>query len=142
LAAPAKLKPVGFTICQCVLAHRLQALSNNDVTIIGSGMQTRGFCYVDDLESGLIKIMNTASYFTGPINLGNPVEFSILDLAELILKMTASKSNIIFKPLPEDDPRQRKPDINLAMSALIWRPAHSIEDGLGTTMNFFKNFKN
>jgi UDP-glucuronate decarboxylase len=119
-----------------------QALNNNDITIYGSGMQTRSFCYVDDLVGGLIKMMNSANDFAGPINLGNPVEFTILELANLILKMTDSKSKIIFKPLPEDDPRQRKPDINLAISTLNWQPTHSIEDGLASTINYFKNLKN
>jgi UDP-glucuronate decarboxylase len=100
----------------------LQALKNQDITVYGDGKQTRSFCYVDDLIEGLIGMMQTPDDFTGPVNLGNPQEYSILELAEKIIAHTRSKSKIIFKPLPEDDPLQRKPDIELAKDKLNWQP--------------------
>lgn len=119
----------------------LQALSNKDITIFGDGSQTRSFCYVSDLIQGMIKMMNNSQNFYGPVNLGNPEERSILDLAKHIIKLTGSKSKIIFKPLPSDDPIRRKPDISLAVKELNWHPTVSIEDGLNQTINYFKQLK-
>lgn len=114
----------------------LQALKNEDITIYGDGSQTRSFCYVDDLIEGLIRMMN--SKLVGPVNLGNPSERTILDFAKLIIKLTNSKSQIIYKPLPSDDPTQRQPDISLAKKELDWEPKIDIEDGLMKTINYFK----
>lgn len=116
----------------------LQALKNEDITIYGDGTQTRSFCYVDDLVDGMIKMMNNPQKFIGPVNLGNPCESSILDFAKLIIKMTDSKSKIIHKPLPQDDPIQRKPDITLAEKELNWKPTTDIEIGLQKTIEYFK----
>ena len=118
-----------------------QALENKDITIYGNGSQTRSFCYVDDLIDGIIKMMNTDDSITGPINLGNPREFTIKELAELILKKIDSKSNIIYKELPQDDPVKRKPDISKANFELVWRPKITLEDGLDKTINYFKERK-
>ncbi len=114
----------------------LQALKNEDITIYGDGSQTRSFCYVDDLIEGLIRMMN--SKLVGPVNLGNPSERTILDFAKLIIKLTNSKSQIIYKPLPSDDPTQRQPDISLAKKELDWEPKIDIEEGLMKTINYFK----
>ena len=114
----------------------LQALKNEDITIYGDGSQTRSFCYVDDLIEGLIRMMN--SKLVGPVNLGNPSERTILDFAKLIIKLTKSKSQIIYKPLPSDDPTQRQPDISLAKKELDWEPKIDIEEGLMKTINYFK----
>ncbi len=114
----------------------LQALKNEDITIYGDGSQTRSFCYVDDLIEGLIRMMN--SKLVGPVNLGNPSERTILDFAKLIIKLTNSKSQIIYKSLPSDDPTQRQPDISLAKKELDWEPKIDIEDGLMKTINYFK----
>ena len=114
----------------------LQALKNEDITIYGDGLQTRSFCYVDDLIEGLIRMMN--SKLAGPVNLGNPSERTILDFAKLIIKLTNSKSQIIYKPLPSDDPTQRQPDISLAKKELDWEPKIDIEEGLMKTINYFK----
>ena len=114
----------------------LQALKNEDITIYGDGSQTRSFCYVDDLIEGLIRMMN--SKLVGPVNLGNPSERTILDFAKLIIKLTNSKSQIIYKPLPSDDPTQRQPDISLAKKKLDWEPKIDIEEGLMKTINYFK----
>ncbi|MDP3017577.1 MAG: SDR family oxidoreductase, partial [Deltaproteobacteria bacterium] len=111
----------------------LQALRNEPITIYGDGSQTRSFCYVDDMISGLIRLMNTPDDFTGPVNLGNPIEISILELAEKILRMTGSKSKITFKPLPADDPKQRQPLIELAKEKLGWTPEVPLEEGLKKT---------
>lgn len=116
----------------------VQALKGEDITIYGDGTQTRSFCYVDDLIDGMIKMMNSKDDFTGPVNLGNPTEFKIIELAELILKLTNSKSKIIYKPLPEDDPMQRKPVIDLAKKELNWEPRIPLEEGLTTTIQYFK----
>lgn len=116
----------------------MQALRGAPLTIFGDGKQTRSFCYVEDLIDGLVKMMNTPDDFTGPVNLGNPVEFTMLDLAEKILKMTGSKSKIIYKPLPEDDPKQRRPDIRLAKKKLSWKPKISLEEGLEKTIPYFE----
>jgi UDP-glucuronate decarboxylase len=115
-----------------------QALTGEDITIYGDGLQTRSFCYVDDLIDGLYKLMSSPDSISGPINLGNPKEFTMLEIAELILKLTKSKSKLIFKELPLDDPRQRKPNISLAQSALDWSPKISPEDGLKETIAYFK----
>ncbi len=115
----------------------LQALKGEDITIYGDGSQTRSFCYVDDLVTGMIKMMENPS-FIGPVNLGNPSERTILDFAKLIIELTNSKSNIIYKPLPSDDPTQRKPDITLAKEKLGWEPKVNIEEGLLKTIEYFK----
>jgi len=115
----------------------VQALKNKDITIYGDGSQTRSFCYVDDLVDGIIKMMNSREDFVGPVNLGNSTEFAILDLAKKIIKLTNSESNIIYKPLPEDDPKRRKPDIILAKEKLGWQPIIDLEDGLAKTIEYF-----
>ncbi len=114
-----------------------QSLEGKDLTIYGNGKQTRSFCYVSDLIDGLVKMMNQNG-FTGPVNLGNPKEFTILELAEKIIKLTKSKSNIVFKKLPEDDPIKRKPDITLAKEKLGWKPNIELDDGLKKSINYFK----
>jgi UDP-glucuronate decarboxylase len=116
----------------------VQALRGKDLTIYGNGKQTRSFCYVDDLVTGLIDLMNTADGITGPMNLGNPGEFSMLELAELVLKLTKSKSKIIFSPLPQDDPKQRCPDIRYAQEILKWSPQIRLEEGLQSTISYFE----
>jgi len=113
----------------------IQALNNEDITIYGDGSQTRSFCYVTDLVDGFIKMMN--SDLTGPINLGNPDEFTVLELAKKVIKLTNSKSKIIFKPLPEDDPKQRKPNIEKAKKYLNWKPTIKLEEGLKKTIDYF-----
>ncbi len=115
----------------------VQALKNDSITIYGKGSQTRSFCYVDDMVKGIVAMMNAPDDFIGPVNLGNPVEFTILQLAEKILELTNSKSKIIFNPLPEDDPVRRKPDISLAKEKLSWEPHIKIEDGLKKTISYF-----
>jgi len=115
----------------------LQALRGEAITIYGDGSQTRSFCYVDDMVDGLIKLMNSPDDLTGPINLGNPEEITILELADKIIKLAASRSEIIFKPLPADDPRQRKPDITLAKEKLGWSPWTSLEEGLEKSIAYF-----
>ena len=117
----------------------VQALQNKEITLYGDGMQTRSFCYVDDLIDAMIKMMNSEKVFSGPINIGNPSEFTILELAETILKLTKSKSKISYQPLPSDDPKQRKPDIGLAKAKLDWEPKIDLEDGLKETIAYFKN---
>ena len=116
----------------------VQALKGNDITIFGDGSHTRSFQYIDDLIDGLIKLMDTPDSFIGPVNLGNPVEFTISALAEMIIKMTRSKSKIVYLPLPQDDPRQRKPDISLAIRELDWSPKIDIETGLAKTVEYFR----
>lgn len=115
----------------------VQALKNAPITIYGEGNQTRSFCYVDDLIDGLIRLMASPEDLTGPINLGNPCEFSILELARTVIELTGSKSQLVFKELPLDDPRQRKPDILLAQKALGWQPTISLEAGLKKTIEYF-----
>ena len=117
----------------------MQALNDEDITIYGDGTQSRSFCYVDDLIDGMIDFMNSKDGFYGPINIGNPNEFSILELAQNILELTNSKSKLIFKPLPQDDPKQRKPDITLAKSELNFEPKISLKDGLQKTIKYFQN---
>lgn len=116
----------------------LQALRNETITIYGDGSQTRSFCYVDDMVDGLIRLMNTPDDFTGPVNLGNPIEISILELAQKIIQMTGSKSKISFYPLPADDPRQRQPLIDLAKEKLGWTPKVPLEEGLKKTIAYFE----
>lgn len=117
----------------------LQALNNEDITIYGDGKQTRSFQYIDDLIEGMIRMMNTEDEFTGPINLGNPNEFPVLELAERIICMTGSSSKIVFKSLPDDDPKQRQPDITLAKEKLGWQPTVELEEGLKRMIEYFKN---
>ncbi|MCP4665704.1 MAG: SDR family oxidoreductase [Deltaproteobacteria bacterium] len=116
----------------------VQALRNQDLTVYGDGSQTRSFCYVDDLIEGLIRMMNGPDDFVGPVNLGNPEEFTILDLAETIIRSTGSRSRIAFKPLPKDDPLKRKPDIALAKERLDWEPRIALEEGLKRTIAYFR----
>lgn len=120
----------------------MQALHNKDITIYGDGSQTRSFQYIDDLIEGMIRMMDSSREFTGPVNLGNPVEFTIKELAEKVLEMIPeSKSKIIFEDLPQDDPKQRKPDISLAKKELGWSPEIKLEQGLVKTIEFFRKFK-
>ncbi len=116
----------------------LQALKKEPITIYGDGLQTRSFCYVDDLVDGVISFMDSPDSFTGPVNLGNPEEISIKDLAEKIITITSSNSKIIFQSLPSDDPRRRKPDISLAKNSLGWKPTTVLEDGLKKTVDYFE----
>lgn len=116
----------------------VQALKNEDITIYGSGEQTRSFQYIDDLIEGMVRMMRTEEDFIGPVNIGNPHEFSILSLAEKVLRLTGSKSKLVFKPLPHDDPKQRQPDITLAKSKLDWRPIIELDEGLERTIEYFK----
>lgn len=119
----------------------MQALQGKPITVYGDGNQSRSFCYVDDLIEGFVRFMDTPDGFTGPINLGNPNEFTILELAEKVIKLTKSKSRIIRKPLPDDDPMQRQPDISLAKKKLKWKPKVELEDGLKETIKYFKKLK-
>jgi len=116
----------------------VQALTGQDITVYGDGSQTRSFCYVDDLIEGLVRMMNAPDAFTGPVNLGNPFEFSMLELAEAVIRLTASRSEIVFRPLPQDDPLQRRPDISLAKKRLQWEPTIELEEGLEKTIAYFK----
>jgi UDP-glucuronate decarboxylase len=116
----------------------IQALSGEDITVYGDGTQTRSFCYIDDMVDGLIKLMNTPDDLTGPVNLGNPSEISILELVEKVLKITKSRSKIVYKPLPQDDPVRRCPDITLAKKRLGWQPKTNLEEGLKKTVGYFK----
>jgi UDP-glucuronate decarboxylase len=116
----------------------MQALTNKDITVYGNGEQTRSFCYIDDLINGMIKMMSSKKTTTGPINLGNPVEFKIIELAQMIIKLTNSKSKIINKGLPVDDPVRRKPDISKAKKYLDWEPHVDVVDGLKETIDYFK----
>lgn len=117
----------------------VQALKGEDITIYGEGQQTRSFCYVDDLIEGFIKIMATPDSVTGPINLGNPYEFTIRQLAERVIDLTGTSSKLVLKPLPQDDPRQRQPNIDLAKEILQWEPAVQLDDGLIKTIEYFRN---
>jgi UDP-glucuronate decarboxylase len=116
----------------------VQALQGKDITLYGDGQQTRSFCYVDDLIDAMVAMMETRDHITGPFNVGNPFEFTMLELAELTLKLTGSKSRLTFLPLPQDDPRRRKPDIGAAREMLGWKPKVGLEDGLRETVNYFK----
>jgi len=115
----------------------VQALQGHDITIFGDGSQTRSFCYVDDLIDGILRMMNTPPEVTGPINIGNPGEFTIRELAELVIELTASKSKLILEPLPSDDPRQRRPDISKAKAVLGWEPKTQLREGLERTIAYF-----
>ncbi|CAM3802043.1 UDP-glucuronic acid decarboxylase family protein [Smaragdicoccus niigatensis] len=117
----------------------MQALLGRDITIYGDGSQTRSFCFVDDLVDGLIRLMDSPAEITGPINIGNPGEFTILELAEKVLEMTGGTSKIVWAPLPSDDPRQRQPDITKAQEHLGWKPNISLEEGLGKTIPYFQS---
>ena len=117
----------------------MQALRSEPITIYGDGTQTRSFCYVDDLVEGMLRMMDSRDGFTGPVNLGNPGEFTMLELAELVLKLTGSKSEIVHQPLPQDDPTQRKPVIDLAKKELGWEPAVPLTEGLTKTIAYFQN---
>jgi UDP-glucuronate decarboxylase len=117
----------------------VQALRNDPITIYGNGSQTRAFCYVDDLIEGFVRLMNTSDEITGPVNLGNPTEISIQALAVKIIELTGSRSSILVKPLPEDDPTQRCPDISLAKRLLSWEPKIALDQGLGRCISYFDN---
>ncbi len=117
----------------------VQALKGQDITIYGNGQQTRSFCYVDDMVEGFLRMMGTERGFTGPVNLGNPGEFTMLELAEKVLSLVGSKSKLVFMPLPVDDPKQRQPDITLAKEKLDWTPKVNLEDGLKETVYYFRN---
>jgi UDP-glucuronate decarboxylase len=118
----------------------MQALQGNDITIYGDGQQTRSFCYVDDLIDAMVRMMGSERGFTGPINIGNPSEFTMLQLAELVLKLSGSKSKIIYHLLPLDDPKQRQPNIELAKKKLDWEPKVNLEDGLKETISYFRSY--
>jgi UDP-glucuronate decarboxylase len=118
----------------------VQALRGDDITIYGDGTQTRSFCYVDDLIEGFIRMMATPKEVTGPINMGNPGEFTILQLAETVLKMVGGRSKIGRHPLPQDDPKQRRPDITLAKTTLGWEPKITLQEGLLKTIEYFRRF--
>lgn len=118
----------------------VQALRGEDITIYGDGSQTRSFCYVDDLIEGFVRLMASTKEVTGPINIGNPGEFTILELAEMVLNMVGGKSKLIMMPLPQDDPKQRQPDITLTKKTLGWEPKIKLEEGLGKTIDYFRNF--
>ncbi len=120
----------------------VQALNGEDITVYGKGDQTRSFQYIDDLISGMTKMMNTEDSFIGPVNIGNPDEFTILELAQQVIEMTGSKSKIIYDPLPSDDPKQRKPDITLAKEKLNWMPTIKLKDGLAEVIHYFKTQNN
>lgn len=117
----------------------VQALQGDDITVYGDGSQTRSFCFVDDMIDGLIRLMNTDDSIKGPINIGNPEEFTILELAQKVIELTGSKSKIIFKPLPADDPMQRQPNIDKARNILGWEPKVKLQEGLIHTINYFKS---
>jgi UDP-glucuronate decarboxylase len=116
----------------------VQALAGQDITVYGDGSQTRSFCYVDELIEGLMRLMKTADDWTGPVNLGNPHEFSVHELAERVIALTKSRSRIVYRPLPSDDPKQRQPDISLARKTLAWEPKVSLDEGLTKTIDYFE----
>jgi UDP-glucuronate decarboxylase len=116
----------------------IQALNNQDITVFGKGTQTRSFCYVDDLIDGMIRMMNAPNNFTGPVNIGNPNEFTIMELADKIIALTGSTSKIVYRSLPEDDPLQRQPNIDLAKKRLGWEPKTQLDQGLKRTIEYFK----
>jgi UDP-glucuronate decarboxylase len=120
----------------------MQALRGDDITIYGKGDQTRSFCYVDDLVRGLMALMDSRDGFTGPVNIGNPVEFTIEELANLVLELTGSRSKLVRHPLPSDDPTQRRPDITLARQELGWTPTIALRDGLAPTIDYFRRLAN
>lgn len=116
----------------------VQALQGGDITIYGDGQQTRSFCYIDDLTGAMVRMMDSDPGFTGPVNLGNPIEHTMLELAEQVLRLVGGRSKLVFKPLPADDPRQRQPDISLARERLGWTPGIQLEDGLRETIDYFR----
>ena len=116
----------------------VQALLGRDITLYGDGLQTRSFCYVDDLIDGLIRLMATPTGVTGPVNIGNPTEFKIIELAQMTLDLVGSRSRLVRRPLPEDDPQQRQPDISLAGELLGWKPRVALKDGLMSTVAYFE----
>lgn len=116
----------------------VQALKGQNITIYGDGQQTRSFCYVEDLIDGMLRLMDSTADFTGPVNIGNPVEFTMLELAEKVIKLVGGNSKLIFLPLPSDDPKQRQPDISLAREKLAWEPKVNLEDGLKETISYFR----
>ncbi|MEQ8692370.1 MAG: NAD-dependent epimerase/dehydratase family protein, partial [Pseudomonadales bacterium] len=116
----------------------LQALRNEPITLYGDGLQSRSFCYVDDLVEGFLRLMDSGDDFLGPVNLGNPMEFTMIELATKVRDLTGSRSSLVHKPLPEDDPRQRQPDISIAKKALDWEPQVPLEDGLKSTIAYFE----
>ena len=118
----------------------VQAIEGKDITIYGDGLQTRSFCFVSDLVEGIVRLMNSDKAITGPINIGNPYEFTVKQLAEMIISMTKSESTIVYKPLPQDDPKKRKPDITLAMRELEWIPMVEIHEGLEKTIKYFEEY--
>lgn len=120
----------------------VQAIRGEDITIYGNGQQTRSFCYVDDLIEGMLRLMDSPADFIGPVNIGNPGEFTMLELAEKVLRLVGGKSKLAFHPLPADDPRQRQPDITLAKSKLDWEPKVGLEDGLKETIAYFRKLLN
>lgn len=120
----------------------VQALRGDDITIYGDGQQTRSFCYVDDLIEGMLRLMDSPADFTGPINIGNPGEFTMLELAETVLRLVGGQSRLVYMPLPADDPKQRQPDITLAKSQLDWTPQVALEDGLKETIAYFRKLLN
>ena len=119
----------------------VQALAGKDITIYGDGRQTRSFCYVSDLIEAMIRMMKTPARITGPVNLGNPGEYTVRELAEKIIRTVGSKSRLVFQPLPQDDPARRKPDISLAKKILDWEPTVSLKDGLKKTVDYFRELK-
>lgn len=120
----------------------VQALRGEDITIYGDGSQSRSFCYVDDMIEGFVRMMDSERGLSGPVNMGNPVEFTMLELAENVLRLVGSKSKLAFKPLPTDDPRQRQPNITLAKEKLGWEPKVKLEDGLKETIAYFRGLLN
>ncbi|HZH44043.1 MAG TPA: UDP-glucuronic acid decarboxylase family protein [Lysobacter sp.] len=119
----------------------VQALTGQDITIYGDGQQTRSFCYVDDLIDGMVRMMDSPREFTGPVNIGNPTEYTMLELAEKVLQLVGGRSKLVFRPLPADDPRQRQPDIALARDKLGWAPTVALEDGLKETIAYFRRLQ-
>jgi UDP-glucuronate decarboxylase len=117
----------------------VQALKGEDITIYGEGLQSRSFCYVDDLIEGIVNFVNYDDSFVGPVNIGNPVEFTMIELAQMVIRLTNSKSNIVHRPLPQDDPRQRRPDISLIQEKIQWKPQIDLEQGLLKTIGYFHN---
>ena len=118
----------------------VQALTSKPISIYGDGNQSRSFCYVDDMIDGMVRLMDSPAGFTGPVNMGNPAEFTIRQLAEKVIELTGSRSELVFHPLPGDDPRQRCPDISLARQVLGWEPAIQLEEGLANTIRYFDEF--
>ena len=116
----------------------VKALKGDDITIYGDGQQTRSFCFVDDLIEAMLRMMDTASDVTGPVNIGNPGEFTMLELAQTVVRLTNSKSKVIHLPLPQDDPKQRRPDISVAQKVLDWNPQIDLEEGLSRTIDYFR----